>query len=550
MRKVFHKTGLFAAFMCLFLSNIFGKDCERIVYVYDIAVCVANPDSQLYKASTGCVHQLLLNSKFSNEYFSLDFQPMRILQSPTSQVLLGPDCSGGDYMIYGELKQIETGRYSVTVYLITSGTRRLVAKGSTSFESPSEAENAGMTAALSIGFNGAMSRPMIDVITEFEKKVKKEDDRKAICPELVFLNKKPVIESKAGDEVLVMFQVKDMDDKPVRDAKVSVRNEEGSFDKQDKKTDSYGIVKFTHKTPEKGGDYYVSVFAETTTPSEKEKTIYIPSINVKAKKDITQLIGEIEITASTKTGNPTISNPKTSKSESQIFTVSSLDLTIIPERIRYINESHNVLRTALSETDRFEILSGKTMTDKTGEPTVIRSEATYSQYDLCEEKLELSRSGKIKGYSNGIDINVGIALERGLETGNVTISSLSPRYCLLVGLGSNTRQLFQTAKYKTTGEDSGQKRDYPCADLTSFSESIDPKSMLPFEGISSTIRSNDTENNEFIFPMSITNSKELEQYLLNPQGVFTIVADGSYRKKDYEEKEVRINAKLMIWPKE
>ena len=542
---------MIAAFILILFSKTFGKNCERMVYIYDIAVCVANPDSQLYKASVGCVNQLLLNSRSSNEYFSLDFQPMRILQSPTSQVLAGPGQSAGDYLVWGELKQTETGRYSITVYLVTAKTRRLVAKGSTTFDTPSEAESSGMTAALSIGFEGARSRPIIDVITEFEKKIKKEDDRKAICPELVCLNKNSAIETKAGDEVQVMFQVKDIDDKPVRDATVSVRDYEGSFDEQDKKTDQYGMVKFTHKTPEKGGDYFIRAFAKTTSPADKEITIDNVSVNVKAKKEVTQLIGEIEINAVVRTGAPTLASPKTSKSVWQIFTISSLNLSIIPERIKNINKSQDVLQRALSEVDQFSIVNGRTMKNNAGEPTIIRTEASYSQYDLCEEELEISRSGKIKGYSNGFDIKVDIALERGMETENMTISSLSPKYCLLVSQGSNARLLSQTGKYKTTGEEASQKREYPCAEkLTSFTEPLDPKSILPMEGISSTIKVNDHENHEYIIPLSISNSKALEQYLLDPQGIFTITTNGSYRKLDNGEKEIKVNAKLMIWPEE
>ncbi|MDP4226035.1 MAG: hypothetical protein Q8910_06620, partial [Bacteroidota bacterium] len=130
----------------------------------------ANPDSQLYNASIGCVNQLLLNSRDSNEFFSLDFQPIRILQSPASQVLTGPGQSSGDYLVWGELKPTETGRYPITVYLFASNTRQLLAKGNSTFEYLSEVESTGMTVALSIGFDGEKSRPMIDIITEFEKK--------------------------------------------------------------------------------------------------------------------------------------------------------------------------------------------------------------------------------------------------------------------------------------------------------------------------------------------------------------------------------------------
>ena len=169
IRKVVFIAVLFYLF---FTSCTFAIDCKRMIYVYDIAVCVTNPASELFMASDGCVKQLLLNSKATNEFFSLEFQPMRILQSATEQVLIGTSqgpYSATDYMIWGELKKTEIGRYSITVSLVTANTRRLVANGTSVFEKPEEAKFAGMTAALSIG-GGNGSRPMIDIITDFEKK--------------------------------------------------------------------------------------------------------------------------------------------------------------------------------------------------------------------------------------------------------------------------------------------------------------------------------------------------------------------------------------------
>lgn len=552
MKNTYYKISLIATIIFLFFTNAFGKNCERMVYVYDIAVCVPNPASELFLASDGCTQQLLLNSIATNEFFSLKFQPMHILQSASEQVLIGPSqgaSSSTDYLIWGELKATETGRYNIMVYLVTANTRCLVAKGTSTFEKPEEAKFAGMTAALSIGA-GNGSRPMIDIITDFEKKIREEDKRKAICPELVYLNKEKNIKAEAEQKIILMFQVKDADDKPVENADVYVRTEEGTLDAEEAKTDQYGMVKFTHKTPDKRAEYSIHCFAKTTAPSEKIiriEDIYIP---VKVKKKVTKLVGTVEINEETRTGSPTISNPKTSKSTSQSITSSSVSLTIVPERITSINESQAVLARALSETDRFEIVSGTTMSSNGQVPAIINTKNTYSQYDKCEEELELSRSSQIQGTSNGFDIHVGIALERGSETGTVAVSSLSPRYCLIVTLGSNSRQLFQTSKYFTSGEDNGQKRDYPCAELTSYSDPLDPKSILPFEGMSSTVKVSDNENHEYIIPLSIANSKGLEQYLLNPQGAYTISATGSYRKTDNGELERKIYVRLTIWPQE
>jgi len=548
IRKVVFIAVLFYLF---FTSCTFASDCKRMIYVYDIAVCVTNPASELFMASDGCVQQLLLNSKATNEFFSLEFQPMRILQSATEQVLIGTSqgpYSATDYMIWGELKKTETGRYSITVSLVTANTRRLVAKGTSVFEKPEEAKFAGMTAALSIG-GGNGSRPMIDIITDFEKKIRKEDKRKAICPELVYLNKEKSIKTEAEQEIILIFQVKDADGEPVEDANVYVRTEEGTLDTEELKTDQYGMVKYTHKTPDKRTEYSIHCFAKTVAPSEKIiriEDIYIP---VKVKKKITELVGEIEINAITKTGNPTVNHPEKSKSVFQSVAVSSLDFTIMPERIEFINKSKETFARALNETDKFDIVYGVTMKNAGGEPTFIKSEASGNTYALCDDKLELSRSETIKGQSNGFDISVRIVLERGIETNNMTISNLVPKYCLLIKSGSNARGLFQTGKYRTTGSSKGEQRNYPCGELEPFDEQLNPKYGLAFGVFDSNVKVNNSENGEIIIPMSISNSKALEEYLLDPQGVYEINVSGIHIKKDYEESETKVNAKLIMMPK-
>ena len=548
IRKVVFIAVLFYLF---FTSCTFAIDCKRMIYVYDIAVCVPNSSPELFMASDGCVQQLLLNSKATNEFFSLEFQPMRILQSATEQVLIGPSqgpYSATDYMIWGELKKTEIGRYSITVSLVTANTRRLVANGTSVFEKPEEAKFAGMTAALSIG-GGNGSRPMIDIITDFEKKIRKEDKRKAICPELVYLNKEKSIKTEAEQEIILMFQVKDADGEPVEDANVYIRTEEGTLDTEELKTDQYGMVKFTHKTPDKRTEYSIHCFAKTVAPSEKIiriEDIYIP---VKVKKKITELVGEIEINAITKTGNPTVNHPEKSKSVFQSVAVSSLDFTIMPERIEFINKSKETFARALNETDKFDIVYGVTMKNAGGEPTFIKSEASGNTYALCDDKLELSRSETIKGQSNGFDISVSIVLERGIETNDMTISNLAPKYCLLIKSGSNARGLFQTGKYRTTGSSKGEQRNYPCGEFEPFDEQLNPKYGLAFGVFDSNVKVNNSENGEIIIPMSISNSKALEEYLLDPQGVYEINVSGIHIKKDYEESETKVNAKLIMMPK-
>ena|GEM_PF-3580152 len=468
-----------------------------------------------------------------------------------------PGSSNGHYLIWSEANQ-STGAYSISFFLKTSKSREVVKSFTRTFTDFSELGVSQNDIGKNAGFQ-AFS-PLSMIIRSFETRKRKED--KGIAIEANPIEVLPHAKSiKKEEKVTVAFRLTDCDGEVLPGRKILLHGGSaigetlvpptlGQFEESEVVTDDKGVAKATFVAGKQKGKANIRVYYTYTAPFGEERyTSGEATINIEGEP-VTALIGEIEINSTTKTGNPTILSPETSKSVAQTFTISSLNLTIIPERIKSINKSKEVLQAALTETDQFEVVSGKTMVNKGGEPTIVRAESTYSQYDLCDGKLEVSRSGKIKGYSNGFDISVGIALERGVETGNMTISSLSPKYCLLVRLGSNSRQLFQTAKYKTSGDDKGQKRDYPCADLTSFSEPLDPKATLPFEGISSTIRVNDTENHEFIVPMSIANSKQLEQYLLNPQGIFTIVTNGTYIKRDYEEKEIKVHSKLMIWPKD
>ena len=66
----------------------------------------------------------------------------------------------------------------------------------------------------------------------------------------------------------------------------------------------------------------------------------------------------------------------------------------------------------------------------------------------------------------------------------------------------------------------------------------------------SNVKVNNSENGEIIIPMSISNSKALEEYLLNPKGSYTISVSGRYIKKDYDEKQTDIHATLIMMPEE
>lgn len=468
-----------------------------------------------------------------------------------------PISSGSHYLIRSEVTE-SSGGFSISFILETSRSREVVKSFTRTFASLADVGISKTDVGKNAGFQGFS--PLSMIIRSFE--TRKREENKDIAIDANAIEVLPHAKSiKKEDKVTVALRLTDCDGEVLPGRKILLKGGSalgevlppstlGEFSESEVVTDDSGVAKATFVAGKQKGKAILRVYYTYKAPFGEERYAKGEATIDIEGEPVTALIGEIEVNAMSRSGSPTISSPKTSRSSAQTFTVSSLDLTIIPERIKVVNESKEVLQRALTETDRFEVVTGKTLTDAAGEPSLVRAESNYSQYGLCEDKLEVVRSGRIKGYSNGYDISVGIALERGAETGNMTISSLSPRYCLVVRLGSNSRLLFQSNKYKTSGDDKGQKRDYPCADLTSFSESIDAKSILPFAGIDYTIKVNDQENQEFIVPLSIPGTEALEQYLLNPEGVYTISVNGSYRKKDNEEREVKITAKLTIWPKE
>ncbi len=450
------------------------------------------------------------------------------------------------------------GTVTVSFFLETSKSREVVTSFTRSFTSLSEIGFQGTDVGKNAGFQGFS--PLSMIIRSFETKKRTENKGVAIdANRIEVLPAAKAIEKEK--EAAVVFRLTDCDGEALPGRKIlldggSAPGETlppptlGKFKESEVVTDDYGSAKATFVAGKQKGKAVLNVHHVYTAPFGEERYVS-GEANITVKGDpVTVLTGKITITSEARTGQPTLANPENERSEVQTIASAPIMFTIYPERIENIINDKRVFNTALTETSAFVVADGLTKDAVSGEPTAIRSRQTYKYYTRCPGtgELEVSRSGRLEGQSTGFDINVDIALERGVETGDMTITALATKYCVTVGAGSNARQLFQSAKYPTSGADVGKRLDYPCGELQSFSEKLDPKTMLPFDGITSTARVNNTTDREYIVPLSVPDSKGLQEYLLNPDGVYTIATSGSYRKIDNGELEEKVHITLSFWP--
>jgi hypothetical protein len=450
------------------------------------------------------------------------------------------------------------GAVTVSFFLETTKSREVVTSFTRSFRSLSDIGFQGTDVGKNAGFQGFS--PLSMIIRSFETKKRDENKDVAIDADRIeVLPSAKAIEKE--EEAVVVFRLTDCDGEALPGRKILLNGGSalgetlppptlGHFKESEVVTDDNGSAKATFVAGKQKGKAVLNVHHIYTAPFGEERYVS-GQANITVKGDpVTLLSGKITITSDTRTGQPSLAKPENERSESHIVASAPLMFTIYTERIENIVNDKRVLNTALTETSAFVVADGLTKDAVSGEPTSIKSRETYKYFTRCPGtgELELSRSGRLEGQSTGFDINVDIALERGVDNGDMTFTALTPKYCVTVGAGSNTRQLFQSAKYPTSGADVGKRLDYPCGELQSFSEKLDPKTALPFGSITATARVNNTTDREYIVPLSVPDSQGLQEYLLSPEGVYTIVTSGSYRKTDNGELEEKVHITLSFWP--
>ena len=538
-------------FFLVFFSTIAitaKEKCTRIVHCYDIQIQFPDPDKRFYYASKGYIEQLQLNSVAENDFFKVGIQPMRILAEPWEHpVYFGTD-SPNEYVIWGKMTSIGENRFRIELFLVAPKTRLVIAKGSTVFEGAEEAQFGGSVAALKMGSTESGSKPLIDVITDFEKKERTKDPvkYKPICPEMSVKDLKDPVILKPGEVKQFMIEVKDADGEPIKGLEIELSGYKGKMHQTTIKTDYKGIGYIVHTAPDEEQEYEILGISNYETPGEKHQQLLLyPSPRILVKKPVKELSGLLRISYSNTSVTCGTREDPEQKSIERSMLSTTVYLKIIPERIEYLQQKMENFNRAISEFSYFSIASGNNVNFLTGEPVQIHESMDFSMYNKHEGKLRLDEKETSEVSSNGCDLTVEITTLSYQGADGLPLPAIARSYCLVVKMGSNARALFNSSKYPTTGKRKRQQRN-EYGEMESVDAEVSPKQSV---GISFDYSKFLSSADQIIVPMKIQDVEALERYLLNPDGAYTLSLKGSaFNNSGSPLNDEKISVTLTLTP--
>lgn len=281
-----------------------GTKGRRGIVMFDI-IPRLDPPTVDWHDLTDAYWRQVLNTASANECIT----PMPVLGSyafgAREQVDIGPpeNTSNGDYCIWGELGRDGQG-YRITLNLVTAGPRELVARGSCSFEKPEDGRAAAQVAALNIGSSDKGSKPLADVILDFEKRKREEFSHKvALGAEVSFDlpdSEKWNLRLVTGEDRTLTIRYVDCDSYKLKGPrKVHVWANKGTIDQEWVTLDENGEGKVTYTAPDKPGEDTVRVLGEYCHGSERWAMPTADEVTVKVVRRITKFAGHIDVALST-----------------------------------------------------------------------------------------------------------------------------------------------------------------------------------------------------------------------------------------------------------
>ncbi|MGD1108621.1 MAG: hypothetical protein ABR865_16410 [Terracidiphilus sp.] len=240
---------------------------DRVIGLYDVIVHFQDPNINWQQISDAFVQQFLVDTS-SNVCIRPALLPARFLGNTQPQTHVGLEGTAGlDYVAFGDLYKDPDG-YRMEAYLVTGKSREVVLQHiQPKFTDPKDAPFQAWMAALNLrtvgSGAGSGTRPLADMILDFEKKQREEYPHDhAIAPELkvnLADSDRYPLKLSPGEKRDISFTLMDCDGVADKGAEVPVETITGDVTPVPVKVDGDGKGKFTYTAPRKDADGLIHV---------------------------------------------------------------------------------------------------------------------------------------------------------------------------------------------------------------------------------------------------------------------------------------------------
>jgi hypothetical protein len=236
---------------------------DRVIGLYDVIVHFQDPNIDWKQISDAFVKQFLVDTD-SNVCIRPSLLPARFLGNTQQQTHVGIEGTAGlDYVAFGDLYKDPDG-YRMEAYLVTGRHRLIVLQHvQPKFTDPKDAVWQAQMAALNLRFGGSGTRPLADLILDYEKKQREEYPHDhAIAPELkvnLAESDRYPLKLKPGEKRDISFTLMDCDGVANEGAEVQVETITGDVTPPPVKVGGAGKGTFTYTAPRKNADGQIRV---------------------------------------------------------------------------------------------------------------------------------------------------------------------------------------------------------------------------------------------------------------------------------------------------
>jgi hypothetical protein len=476
-----------------------------------------------------------------------------------SYVLQPPNAGSVDYIIYGAVTNSQTQEHTIEIKCINFRENEILCTRNINFSSSKISNDYSITgdpySIASTLMEGFAPKFESSILPDYEKnkrnKSNEEDNGEvAIEPKFEFDQASYEVEYESvwdrSEEITITLI--DCDGEPLKNKEITVEAKKGSILEDKVITDDDGEAEVTYLSPEKSCTDKITASWDFKYPCGKKNKV-VKSVPVKVKAPISNLDAQITINTTNTSYSPSKQNQRQSSTQNYVIT-GKLKCSIMRERIIMYNDNPSK-RSECDAGTHCPVLDGSSNNVERDPNDVTKNikderfplyvgvdymEMSYRYVD-GKEKYVKTLTSKAEGANpyEAIDLEI-----KPYSAPFGVPASLSPQYVIWLNGGVYLDKLME----HPVGNGSGMHWD-------DFKQALVP-SEGPFAiGIPYNISDADINLNEnqIYDQLIITDVKGFDNYLLNPQGAYSVSASATrYSKDESFESEGTINVIITFNP--